>query len=728
VLDAEVYQTSVETYQPTEQLYGNDMLLFAQKQYWNNMKTTQCICDAGYTGYDCSTRMCPKGDDPSSGCTTELKYSDVQIVSLSLTSDLDAAKPFDVEQYFTLKYTDSFNNEYETKPLSYYDDASTVQKALMALPNFVIPNAEVVKIFPEDTLLHKTTGAEAIQDRCSTFYHETFQDVTCHSDLEFSHKFGLPTLGAYNDDNTISETKVDTFTDIKNDHTSQPDFTQGDSGFLGAIAATQVAGKGQSAVFCDMSASYEASTADGRSTHGMCIETQENCAFRDGVEEFKAGGNALLFNQPQVGACGDSFEPDGIYMTLMREARRGLNGEDVTDITKSSVTVFHKTNNANENLSTEDIGNFPGVDLSTYSKGWAYWGRRLSSFERSCHIGKFESSRVSYAVACTDDSHCTRCGGWTNVKAGICDITSGICTFDNSVARAAGTAPDLEGGFPFNKFGYNSAAADASICGTAPDCGAGHVGGLAGVTVDYGVGVAAPAIVQKNGAQTKESGPYSLMSAGNIVAFNAVCKSTAFIIKFSDNANSGSNNLLEVSTGDKDTYAAGASPLYRSEGVSTNGVFHAGLPNLADGNTGIIDKGTPSNSVQISNTLNIDLGSVASPGANPTYGLQPAASCIVPPAAGFNARCFDGDRINAFAAAQNVVLRSLEGNQEDAPKLVKPGKGVYSTEELKVLENNPSYDEVLQCSNQGACGYSTGLCTCANGFTGDNCGTAVAFF
>merc|ERR1719181_599813 len=329
VLDAEVYQTNSEIYQPTDQMYGNDMLLFAQKQYWNNMKTTQCICDAGYTGYDCSTRMCPKGDDPSSGCTTELKYSDVQVVSLSLTNDLDATEPFNVEQYFTLKYTDSFNNEYETKPLSYYDDASTVQKALMGLPNFVIPNLEVVKIFPEDTLM-TTGGAEAIQDRCSTFYHETFQDVTCHSDLECSAKFGLPTLGAYTDAFAIAATKVDTLTDITNDHSAADDGAgnladAAKSKFSGDITIGQVAGKGQSAVFCDMSASYVASTADGRSTHGMCIETQENCAFRDGITEFEAGAKDV-FNQDQVGACGDSFEPDGIYMTLMREAAQAASG------------------------------------------------------------------------------------------------------------------------------------------------------------------------------------------------------------------------------------------------------------------------------------------------------------------------------------------------------------------------------------------------------------------
>jgi hypothetical protein len=702
-------------------MYGNDMLLFAQKQYWNNMKTTQCICDAGYTGYDCSTRMCPKGDDPSSGCTTELKYSDVQVVSLSLTNDLNAAEPFNVEQYFTLKYTDSFNNEYETKPLSYYDDASTVQKALMALPNFVIPNLEVVKIFPEDTLMD-AAGVEAIQDRCSTFYHETFQDVTCHSDLECSAKFGLPTLGAYNADETVAATKVDTETDITNDHSSNAagdlaDAT--DSKFNGEIKITQVAGKGQSAVFCDMSASYVASTADGRSTHGMCIETQENCAFQDGITEFGAGGQDVL-GQTKIGACGDSFEPDGIYMTLMREAVTNV------DMSLSTVTLFEHTGtnaNSNQQVLVSAIATATKVDLAVYAKGWAYWGRRLSSFERSCHIGKFESSRVSYAVACTADSHCTRCGGWTNVKAGICDSSLGICTYDNPNQHAG----ELGGGFPFNKFGYDSAA-ELGVCGAPVTCGSGKSDGTAGVEASHGVGEVAKMEIQKNGAKTKEGGAYSLMSATNIAAFNAVCKSAAFIIKFSDNANSGSNNIFEVSTGDQDTYAAGAAPLYRSAGVQTNAVFHSGLPDLADGNTGKIDKGTPSNSEEISNTFNIDLGSKATSSASATYGLRAAASCVVPPATSFNSHCFDGDRINAFAAAQNVVLRSLEGNQEDSPKLVKPGKGVYSNEELKVLENNPAYDEVLQCSNQGACGYSTGLCTCASGFTGDNCGTAVAFF
>lgn len=37
---------------------------FIYNKIWDAMKVMGCVCDIGFTGYDCSQRICPKGDDP----------------------------------------------------------------------------------------------------------------------------------------------------------------------------------------------------------------------------------------------------------------------------------------------------------------------------------------------------------------------------------------------------------------------------------------------------------------------------------------------------------------------------------------------------------------------------------------------------------------------------------------------------------------------------------------
>lgn len=38
---------------------------------WDGAKNVKCVCDAGYTGADCSLRTCPRGDDPLTVTSTE---------------------------------------------------------------------------------------------------------------------------------------------------------------------------------------------------------------------------------------------------------------------------------------------------------------------------------------------------------------------------------------------------------------------------------------------------------------------------------------------------------------------------------------------------------------------------------------------------------------------------------------------------------------------------------
>ena len=53
--------------------------------------TTQCICDIGFFGSDCSLRMCPKGDDPlttlqNTRCVLDFSLEHIYDVQSSSTS------------------------------------------------------------------------------------------------------------------------------------------------------------------------------------------------------------------------------------------------------------------------------------------------------------------------------------------------------------------------------------------------------------------------------------------------------------------------------------------------------------------------------------------------------------------------------------------------------------------------------------------------------------------
>jgi hypothetical protein len=72
---------------PSSRTTINDLNLFYQTTYtlWDADKSFGCICDPGYTGYDCGLRDCIYGDDPR---TTEsgtgvygLDTNEVQTIS-----------------------------------------------------------------------------------------------------------------------------------------------------------------------------------------------------------------------------------------------------------------------------------------------------------------------------------------------------------------------------------------------------------------------------------------------------------------------------------------------------------------------------------------------------------------------------------------------------------------------------------------------------------------------
>jgi hypothetical protein len=141
---------------------------YPNDQMWDQLRTQSCKCDRGYTGYDCNSRICPFGDDPTSDCG-ENSAGDVQLVVTKSAHD-DEKKP----RYFTLSFTDMFGGTFTTRPIldhapscDLVDSKPTpcpeVQYALMDLPNFAIPEVEVDAIEFKDVAKKTTTSLYTVQ-------------------------------------------------------------------------------------------------------------------------------------------------------------------------------------------------------------------------------------------------------------------------------------------------------------------------------------------------------------------------------------------------------------------------------------------------------------------------------------------------------------------------------------------------------------------------------------
>jgi hypothetical protein len=104
---------------------------------WDAHKIQMCACDPGYTGYDCSERICPQGDDP-------ITTSGISVVYNFQT---DATPAGDV----TLKYNDWRGNTFETNALDLATiTANVIQEALLALPNQAVTSVTVTGSDPSD--------------------------------------------------------------------------------------------------------------------------------------------------------------------------------------------------------------------------------------------------------------------------------------------------------------------------------------------------------------------------------------------------------------------------------------------------------------------------------------------------------------------------------------------------------------------------------------------------
>jgi hypothetical protein len=120
---------------------------FSTGTFWDSDRARACVCDAGYTGSDCSERLCPMGNDvlDTSGDALDAAGKNVQTVTVYAQDDAWAS--FN-SKTFALKFTTQLNETFSTNPIAFPADVTggsvatdmdtLIKNALTALPRHVI--------------------------------------------------------------------------------------------------------------------------------------------------------------------------------------------------------------------------------------------------------------------------------------------------------------------------------------------------------------------------------------------------------------------------------------------------------------------------------------------------------------------------------------------------------------------------------------------------------------
>lgn len=112
---------------------------------WDKHSTMGCQCDGGYSGPDCSQRMCKVGVDPLYSFNARFPtYANFTFefwnegISGSTGASTDA-----IRGNYSILFTDVYHETWKTDPIQIQSTCAEIQAALYALPNNVIPEDSV---------------------------------------------------------------------------------------------------------------------------------------------------------------------------------------------------------------------------------------------------------------------------------------------------------------------------------------------------------------------------------------------------------------------------------------------------------------------------------------------------------------------------------------------------------------------------------------------------------
>jgi len=156
------------------------------------------VCDAGYTGPDCSGKACKYGVDPlyvDDEATARVETIKYAFYDSGADGRSDKVGTAAISGTYALKFYDVFGEDYQTMPIKLGSDCYTVEDALDGLPNTVIP---------DDSIVCVSTTATGYEDYELTFtgnpgyLKQLFVDTYLDGDRETISGTGAVTTSTYN--------------------------------------------------------------------------------------------------------------------------------------------------------------------------------------------------------------------------------------------------------------------------------------------------------------------------------------------------------------------------------------------------------------------------------------------------------------------------------------------------------------------------------------------------
>lgn len=163
--------------------------------HWDGESIYGCACDEGFTGYDCSQRTCPRGDDPYTGRNTvDRQYNEVRYIKCVVASGQVGT--------FRLSFRDA-----KSDPISHLDTAAMMKDKLEALISI---NGIGVEFSSQDAITMLSPACTVNGENVIKLTFNTETGGSSYPDMLYRNTMpSLPAIGVSDASSTLTITQAE---------------------------------------------------------------------------------------------------------------------------------------------------------------------------------------------------------------------------------------------------------------------------------------------------------------------------------------------------------------------------------------------------------------------------------------------------------------------------------------------------------------------------------------